>query len=714
MRPVGRGGAAPALVLCLVAPGAAQPLAPQDLPVFGTAVHVVAVPVFVTDKSGHAVAGLTAADFEIKDEKHRVPIVAFEAVDATAPVMEAPNASVLMQAASRRQILLLFDLTFSTQSSREGDLDFSIQTGVVRARDAAIELVRTALAPGDLVAAATYSRSGIRILIGFTSDREQLALAIAGLGLRDDRRKQDPLNLAWDLGLDLTQGGSAGTSGSARREELTGFLVEQLKLARRSENVLYHQEVGNFLGGLAQLGRMLDGLQGRKHVFLLSAGFDQTVLQGEQGMEGRESAQAVVEGRLWDVQPDRFFGDVTARDQLKRLYDALAASDTVIHTIDVTGLAPAAEAHKPTSGRDTLALLAANTGGRFVQDANDLAAGLHEVLDATRYYYVLAFEPSDDRVTGKLRKLTVDVKREGLSVSHRAGYVLPDPAHAKDSVSWQTQAAETIAKGLTGGALLLRAVAVPYRDEKADRRLPVVLQIDGRSLTAAGGRELKLQIYGYAFDGKGRIRDTLVVGPTLDVAKVGASLRAHDLQVITSFAVPEGPADLRFLVRDTATGRAGSLRLLTTVPSFAGPELALSPPLFVGDPRTRLVVPASSRANPALEIPFRLEGRAFTPDGWPTLTRGRGREVCVLAWTGEGDAAKPRYEVRAELLGEDGPLAVAVTGSVRVVHDADGFERFVMTVDPGSARAGEQILRVSFFDPVTGAVRTTEAPVRVE
>jgi VWFA-related protein len=389
-----------------------------------------------------------------------------------------------VQAAARRQFLLLFDLAFSAPQ------------GIMKAREAAIQFVRGSLAPTDLVAVATYGQSGVRILLRFTADREQAARAIETLGIGEGERVRDPLNIAYELGAPPLGPGMGMSGGDTGRQAM---MLEELRAVAqqvsRAESAQYRQRVDSFLGGLQGLARMLDSVQGRKQVILLSAGFDSSVLGGATGQEHAEAAQAVVEGRLWDVQSERYFGDVGAQQEIAALFEALNASDTVIHSVDVMGLVAGAavdealpqQTRSGRGGKDTLAQLASNTGGRFIKDANDLNAGLSEVLDATSTYYVLAFEPSEpDKKRDRPHKLKVKVQRAGLDVSHRRAYLLPDSKREPDPASQQLQAAEAIAKGLTGGPIGLAAVAVPYRNARGRVSLPVVLEIDGKTLLAGG------------------------------------------------------------------------------------------------------------------------------------------------------------------------------------------------------------------------------------
>src|SRR5436305_1271352 len=142
----------------------------------GTAdVVEVEVPVQVV-RDGQPVRGLTRDDFEVYDGRTRQTLTGFHAVDLAAP---AAQRAATVPPAGRRQFLLLFDLAFSDPKS------------VVKAREAARELVIKGLRPGDLVGVATYSAArGSQLVLGLTSDRRQESpitgqLPQAGVGTSD-------------------------------------------------------------------------------------------------------------------------------------------------------------------------------------------------------------------------------------------------------------------------------------------------------------------------------------------------------------------------------------------------------------------------------------------------------------------------------------------------------------------------------------------------
>jgi hypothetical protein len=60
---------------------AEQPAAPE----FPSSISIVVFPVFVTDRDGHAVQGLTREDFEIRDDGKRAEIAGFRDIDAGDP-----------------------------------------------------------------------------------------------------------------------------------------------------------------------------------------------------------------------------------------------------------------------------------------------------------------------------------------------------------------------------------------------------------------------------------------------------------------------------------------------------------------------------------------------------------------------------------------------------------------------------------------------------
>jgi VWFA-related protein len=518
-------------------------------------------------------------------------------------------------------------------------------------------------------------------------------------------RLTDPLAIAYDLNLRVqeTQMGLIFESDDDR---------DQVFQLARSDRDAYSKRVGAYVAGLDNLAAMLNAVQGRKQVVLFSAGFDQSLIGGSQGAERVESSRSVTEGRLWEVQSDSYFGDATARGGLDQLFRRLGASDAVVHTVDIGGLTTGAEVADATRtstgrGRDTLAHLASGSGGMFLKEVNDVAGALRDVTDASRYFYVLGFAPVREGKAGRFRKLSVKVKRPGLKASHRVGYVVPDPNAPEPTTMARLSAGEAIAKGLSGGAFGLQALAYPMRGDSNDA-LPVVLRVDGPSvLNGVKEDALGLEVYGYALDAEGRIVDALSATPSLDLRKLRGGLQEHGLLLVSVFKAPVGAADLRFFVRHAASGRSASLRIVAEAPPGAWP---VSAPLLMADPAARIVVPVASRAKPELDLPFRVGARAFAPEVSPVLVNGKAAEVCVMARPPRG----PSLEVMADLRAADGrTTSLETSGPVRLSKDPDGAFRIVLSLTPKDIPPGDYALRVTLRDE-TGEEVFAEQPVGVK
>lgn len=77
------------------------------------------------------------------------------------------------------------------------------------------------------------------------------------------------------------------------------------------------------------------------------------------------------------------------------------------------------------SSRIALALgrLANETGGFVIDNTNNLTAGFARMQQERTTYYLLAYQPANAAADGKFRKVKVKVKRSGVTVRARPGYV---------------------------------------------------------------------------------------------------------------------------------------------------------------------------------------------------------------------------------------------------------------------------------------------------
>ena len=135
--------------------------------------------------------------------------------------------------------------------------------------------------------------------------------------------------------------------------------------------------------------------------------------------------------------------------------------------------------------QDSLRTLADETGGYAAVNSNNISTALNRIVRLNSTSYVLGYYPKDARSDGRFHKIEVRVKRPGLRVSARKGYVSPRLQSARRPRA--TGARARARKGAHGG----RAdIGIELR-----QTLNQPLQRNGLTYERAGG---SVQGYGKA------------------------------------------------------------------------------------------------------------------------------------------------------------------------------------------------------------------------
>jgi VWFA-related protein len=64
----------------------------------------------------------------------------------------------------------------------------------------------------------------------------------------------------------------------------------------------------------------------------------------------------------------------------------------------------------------------------MIRNENNIGRALETIAADANRYYVIGFQPSNSSWDGKFRAVQVRLKREGLSVRARKGYLALDPS----------------------------------------------------------------------------------------------------------------------------------------------------------------------------------------------------------------------------------------------------------------------------------------------
>src|SRR5206468_718457 len=119
------------------------------------------------------------------------------------------------------------------------------------------------------------------------------------------------------------------------------------------------------------------------------------------------------------------------------------------------------------ASQETLATLAADTGGKAFFDSNDFGAVFSQVQKDSSAYYVLGFTSNNRARDGRFRRLRVQVKRPNVKLDHRSGYYADRDFEHMNRAGREQQLEDELASDLPQTDVIVYAGAAHFRQDDA-------------------------------------------------------------------------------------------------------------------------------------------------------------------------------------------------------------------------------------------------------
>jgi len=647
-------------------------------------VHLVEVPVTVVDRAGNPVRGLTAANFELFDRGTKRPVSNFDAIDFESEAVRSMSA---LNPSARRNFILLFDLSFSSPIGRS------------KAQEAARNFIAKGMGRRDLAAVATIDVDrGFRMVTALTTDRNLLGSAIA-----NPRTfvSADPLRIA---GSTLLESPANDNISRADVNAVDDFQADIARGEKKLNDQYNRTRIERQLHLLSDLGRTLRVLPGRKQVIFFSEGFDPRLVRGRDARataDEQDDTLQTVSGNVWRVDTDARYGSSMTLTMLDEMSRTLRGSDVVLHAVDIQGVRVQNDENgSRINSNDALHLLATPTGGEVFKNSNDVNADLEKMLRSQNVVYVLGFRAPASK-DDKFHELKVRVTGvPGARVFHRAGYY---ESGAESALERSLTNAEIVLNDIVQNDIRVAALAAAFPAKDGKAQVPVVIDIAAEGLLRdAKANEVIAEVYVYAFDDAGVVRDRTFQRLTIDSARMAGH---NGIKYFPTLSLPPGKYALKTLVRVAGTERKGFVRTDIDVP--ANGDVALLPPMFLDDPSTWVVVRGASRDD-AAPYPFHINGEPFMPSASAAVSNGHPRRVALFVFNVEPDELAWESAV-TDARGPHG-------GSPAVVQKLQGQDvmKFLLDYAPADLQAGPASFDVTVHKKGSSDARKSSVPLVVQ
>jgi VWFA-related protein len=541
--PTRRGACWTALVAMLAAAGGHLASAPQDpasaqepLPTFRAGIEAVQMDVFVTDASGQPVTGLTVDDFEVLEAGVPVAITTFSAVDLPVAPPAGPAASWVVAP------------DVQGNGGPEGRLyvfalDEVEAPNALRTRAFLRRFLEEHFQADDVGAVVLTGRGLADTGQDFTSNRRLLLEAL-------DR-------FSGGFGTSCAAVDAAARSG--------GFATDTIPLPRNERDDFAVRARMASLRDLIEVMARMPG--GRKSIVYVSEciGYDMFDIVDYRG------------GTLSLVGSDA-----------QAAMAAATRGNVAVYPIDPGGLCAEAGCLGNVDMQEARAdfvAIAQVTGGFALSNSNNYAEAFARIVQENSTYYVLGFNSAYTERNGRFVRVQVRVRRPGLQVRARDGYVAPLGRAPDASTAAGADAARTplavsaMANPFATRGVGMRVFAAPYKGTGRDPAVALALEIDVSTLEFVdeGDRIAgELDLTYVATDARGRVYPggrhqyllTLTPGQHAQLTARGG------LRVVSQLSLPSGRYQLR--VGAGQSTRSGSVVYDLEIPEFGRGPLVLS------------------------------------------------------------------------------------------------------------------------------------------
>jgi len=661
--------------------------------------NVVLVDVRVWDKQGKPVTDLRKDDFRVYEDGVRQTITSFSlenierlqqaTAEAGPPLIidlaKLPPAQAPQALQDHRLLIMFFDLS----SLAPDDL--------LRAVKAAADFAHTRMTSADLVAIVIYT-SSLRLLQNFTNDRDVLDKALKTIRMGEESSA-------------LSAAGAQGETGTinAAGQEVVAQNVSAAFTPDETEFNIFNTD--QKLAATESLARMLRDVPGRKSVIHFSNGVERT------GVENQAQLRATIDAAN---QANFSLYTVDARGLMALPAGGDASSASPAGTGVYTGQAVFSQLSSLRGSRETLASLAADTGGRTFYDLNDLGQAFRKVQVENSSYYLLGNSPANLRSDGRFRRLRVKVDRPGLRVASRPGHFAPKNFRQftrEDKELQLRQALEFDQPFLDLPFVVDTAYFLP-----GNKNYNVVLaaKIPASAvsvLNKSARHQTEFDFIWRITDPKGSVagvlRDTLPVKLSEETYQ---RLLSGNVLYKGGIVLLPGNYRLKVVVRENQSGKMGTFEQPLALPPVPDSGLALSSVVLSNEVQAR--TGGSSRTPKGTEKnPLQVGAQSVLPSVTRVFRANQNLYVLLESYRGKlGENTGSVPETPAVALAFfRGGAKMAEAGPFRVEIEKAGTGRasYFVQIPLAKFPVGRYIVQVNVLDPAAERVASAGVPMAV-